>query len=144
MGIVKYSPLVLFFIVILFIVSTVSVQAQSPVPTATPVSVLIVSNLSNCRITILDYETTASVAQYASLTNVKTLTVVTKVYVDNVLAFDETNYINFNKLFTGAYNYSFAVPKHLDSDRISVINTFYIRNGGQSTYIKNCNWGAKF
>jgi hypothetical protein len=132
------------FTLVLVLTITSTTFAQSPVPTPSPIPTPIVSSLTNCRITILDFETTSKITQYAALTNVKSLTIVTKVYVDNILVFDETNYLSFNRLFSGAYNYSFFVPKKLDSDRISVTNSFYIRNGGQSTYISNCNWAAIF
>ena len=130
---IKIASLIALIMFFIIPVNTFAQTTPPPTPTVT-----------NCFVSIINTGKTATISQSAALTNVKSVTVVTRAYLDDQLVFNETNYATFDKLFTGAYNYKFVVSKTLDSDKIVITNTFYIKNGGQSTYISNCNRGANF
>lgn len=99
------------------------------------------ASFTNCSISVTHNGSYLSISQYASMTNIKSVSVDTKVYADGELIYSNTSYSSFlaNNGFTGAYNFSYH-PKIKSSNRnIMIKNVIYYKGIDNINKTTTCN-----
>lgn len=101
----------------------------------------IVPRFNNCSISVTNNLNYLTISQYASMNNIKSLSVDTKVYADGVLIYNNTSYSSFagNNGFTGAYNFSYYPKIKSDTRNIMIKNSIYYLGADNINRTKTCN-----